>query len=679
MQSLLTHLTSRTAETLLILNLFHLLLVGLTLAVLLHQMRANRQSVGRPDRLLTLGFVLLALHFTALTLHFGTAFFLRIELKLAGVERVSHGLFVAGVLLIVAAYLDFGGSRRLGRALMGLPIVVVMVLFDVSTAAPPLSAAGRPHSAAMIISDLVGLVVVMLGIRAVGKGECIWEGRRVRLLALGALAAILLLDALPSFLSRPAGILVWNIEEQLMSVALFAFAWAAGERTSKLLDRVFVRLNLTFIVLASLIMMITAGMEKYQYFHLAEERSTNLAEFLRGHVIYFRDQGENLEQIFAHPEVLRRVVAEFGTLPELREVDVYLSGQRATFRYTPDWEVKESIQPERPHTALEDDGELASSFQMIRLPLGGGAPASDRVEFVGTMDYINSYIGKYLILIYSVFTVIVGLATLIIGMIVADADRQMRQQYAELQEAQQQLAQSAKLASIGELAGGMAHEINNPITSILALSSHMAEDKNAAALSPRGRKNLQLIARQAERVAKLVGGLLSFSRQSQLHMSTLNIRELLETAFDLVQYRLKDGAITVRREIAPGLPPVVGDASRLTEVFVNLLSNALDAMPGGGTLTLRARMSPGEDTVRVEIQDSGEGIPAEHLPRIFDPFFTTKAPGRGTGLGLSISHGIIKDHGGEIWARSEPGAGTTLALSLLVGGHEYETASVGHR
>ncbi len=678
MQSLLTHLTSRTAETLLILNLFHLLLVGLTLAVLLHQMRANRQSAGRPDRLLTLGFVLLALHFAALTIHFGSAFFLRIELKLAGVERVSHGLLVAGVLLIVAAYMDFKEAHRINRVLMGLPILVAMVLLDVSTAAPPLSAAGRPHSIAMIISDLVGLTVVVVGIQAVAKGECIWEGRRVRLFALGALAAIFLLDAFPSFLSRPVGIVVWNVEEQLMSLALFAFAWAAGERSSKLLDRVFVRLNLTFIVLASLIMMITASMEKYQYFHLAEERSTNLAEFLRGHVIYYHDQGESLEQIFAHPEVLRRVVAEFGTLPELREVDIHLNGQRATFRYTPDWVVRESIQPDRPQAAPENEGELASSFRMIRLPLGGGAPASDRVEFVGTMDYINSYIGKYLILIYSVFTVIVGLATLIIGMIVADADRQMRRQYAELQEAQQQLAQSAKLASIGELAGGMAHEINNPITSILALSSHMAEDKNAAVLSPRGRKNLQLIARQAERVAKLVGGLLSFSRQTQLHMSTLNIRELLETAFDLVQYRLK-GAITVRREIEPGLPPVAGDASRLTEVFVNLLSNAIDAMPGGGTLTLRARHSPEDDTVRVEIQDSGEGIPAEHLPRIFDPFFTTKAPGRGTGLGLSISHGIIKDHGGEIWARSEPGAGTTLALSLLVGGHEYETASAGHR
>jgi signal transduction histidine kinase len=121
---------------------------------------------------------------------------------------------------------------------------------------------------------------------------------------------------------------------------------------------------------------------------------------------------------------------------------------------------------------------------------------------------------------------------------------------------------------------------------------------------------------------------------------------------------------------------VWGDVSRLTEVLVNLLTNAIDAMPNGGTLTVRAFA---EDAgARVEVSDTGQGIAAEDLPRIFDPFFTTKAPGRGTGLGLSISHGIIKDHGGEIWATSQPGAGTTIAISLLTGVKEYETACTGH-
>jgi signal transduction histidine kinase len=266
-----------------------------------------------------------------------------------------------------------------------------------------------------------------------------------------------------------------------------------------------------------------------------------------------------------------------------------------------------------------------------------------------------------------------AMGTVIIGIIVVDADRQMKRRYAELQQAQQQLAQAAKLASIGELAGGMAHEINNPITSILALSSHMAE-RESSTLTPRSRKSLQTIVKQAERVANLVGGLLCFSRQSQLHISEIDVRELLDTALELVHFRIASGSTRVLREIPVSLPLVQGDASRLTEVFVNLLTNAVDAMPGGGTLSVRAQHGTEDGTVRVEVQDTGSGISPEDLPRIFDPFFTTKAPGRGTGLGLSISHGIVKDHGGEIWALSKPGVGTTIVVSLSVRVHEDEPA-----
>jgi signal transduction histidine kinase len=676
MESLLWHLTNRTAETLLILNLFHLLLAGLALLVLVHQ-GIHRGAKSRADRLLRSGFSLLVLHFALLTVRFGMAFFLREQLRLAGLERVSHGLLVAGVLAIVLAYVEAAGGRHRRWVAAGFAALVVLTLVDVAASATPLAAAPRPHSAAMLISDLIAVLALWLGIWVVARGQCAWEGRRAWLLALVCLVAVFVLHGAPSFVSRPAGTVVWNLEEHLMSLALFGFTWAVGERSQNLLDRVFVRLNLTFIILASLIMLTTAGMEKYQYFRLAEERSVNLAEFLRGHLLYYSAQGETLEQIFSHPEVLRRVVTEFGTLPELREVDIYAKGQRVGFRYQQDWEVKETITPDEEKGAAPDDQDLRNTFQMIRLPIGDQNPR-DRIEFVGTMDYVNAYIGKYIIFIYCVFTVMLGIGTLVIGMIVADTDRQLKRRYAELQEAQQQLAQAAKLASIGELAGGMAHEINNPITSILALSSHMADGDNAGVLNSRGRKNLQLIVRQAERVASLVGGLLTFSRQSQLQVSRVNLGELLETALDLVQYRLKDGAIRVRREIEPGLPWVQGDASRLTEVFVNLLCNAIDAMPGGGTLQVRAAPSPADGTVRIEVQDTGEGIAAEHLTRIFDPFFTTKAPGRGTGLGLSISHGIIKDHGGEIWARSEPGKGTTLVVSFSPGADSYEPAYSGN-
>jgi signal transduction histidine kinase len=383
-----------------------------------------------------------------------------------------------------------------------------------------------------------------------------------------------------------------------------------------------------------------------------------------------------MPQIFDHPEVLRRVVAEFGSLPELREVNVYANGQRAAFRYLPDFEVKETITTDDASSSAQAESALRNSFQMIWLPIREGG-RREHIEFVGTLDYVNAYIGKYIIFIYCAFTVMLGLGTTIIGIIVVDTDRQLKRRYAELQQTQQQLAQAAKLASIGELAGGMAHEINNPITSILALSSHMAEREDGA-LTPRSRKSLQTIVKQAERVTNLVAGLLSFSRQSQLHIGELQVRELLDTALDLVHFRIESGAIRVIREIAPSLPPVPGDASRLTEVFVNLLTNAVDAMPNGGTLTVRALHSTEDGAVRVEVQDTGSGIDPENLPRIFDPFFTTKAPGRGTGLGLSISHGIVKDHSGEIWARSQPGVGTTVVVSLSVRVNQYESACVDH-
>jgi len=350
---------------------------------------------------------------------------------------------------------------------------------------------------------------------------------------------------------------------------------------------------------------------------------------------------------------------------------VYLDGQRASFRTTQDWGIEEEIVSLAAVNMDETRSEQANSFQMIRLPIENGTHPENRVEFVGTMDYINEHIGKYIILIYTVFTIVVGLATGIIGMIVTDADRRLRRQYAELQETQQQLAQAAKLASVGELAGGMAHEINTPITSILSLASHMAEGKSAAEVPPKHRKSLKVIAQQAERVSKTVRNLLTFGRQSRFELGRVDVRELLEAAISLVQCRLKAQDVRLRRDFNGNLPVVLGDANRLTEVVVNLLNNAIDSMPEGGTLIVRACSEPDPDGgggVRLEVADTGCGIAPDHLHRIFDPFFTTKEPGRGTGLGLSISHGIVKDHSGQISAYSQPGQGTTVVVTLPKGG-----------
>lgn len=669
MDSLLWQVSSRTAETLLILSLFHLLLAGLTLLVLLHQRRSRDLPDGcRPEPLLCTGFGLLAFHFALLTFYFGESFFSRRDLQLQDPERLLHGILVGAVLLIAAAYHERATGERPRWLWWSLSMLATVVTIDVimDVRLP----VGDQHSIFMLLSDAMGAAALVSAMVHVGRAK--WEARRVRLMALGALGLVLAGHGLPQLLPLHGGIVAWNADEHLLSLALFGFAWAAGERSRKLLDRVFVRLNLTFVVLASLIMLSTAAMEKYQYFKLTEERSTDLAEFLRGHVVYYGGQGEDLQQIFAHPEVIKRVVVEFGILPELRNVEVAYRGERAQFSWHPTGDISQTI---GPAAAPRAGAAGRNQFRIIRLGIGGGG----EVEFTGSTDLVNERIGNYIIFIYACFTLVLLMATAVIGMIVSDTDRQLKRQYAELQEAQQQLAQSAKLASIGELAGGMAHEINNPITGILSLASHMSRGMSAERFTARERKNLQVIATQAERIANLVKALLSFSRQTRLHLSRVDVRELTDTALDLVQFRLREADIRIVREIEPGLRPITGDASRLTEVLVNLLSNSIDALEGAGTLTVRAARDPeNANSVRIEVEDSGPGIPAEELSRIFDPFYTTKAPGKGTGLGLSISHGIVKDHGGQIWAHSTPGEGTTLSISLPQEASCYEAARIGN-
>lgn len=673
MESLIWQLANRTAETQFIFNLFHLLLAGLTLLVLLHQLKAGgRERLGNEGWLLLSGFSLLVLHFAVLTLHFGTEFFFRKALVWRGFGGLSHGFMACGLLFVVAALWE-GRQNQERQVAWGFRqscvLVIAAVLLDVVFFPSKELSSEAVHSIPMFGLDLLALLAVVIGMRKVMRAKS--EGWRATMVAFGSVGFALLLHSTLVFLPRPTGVLLWNAEEHALSVSLFAFAWAAGERSHNLLDRVFVRLNLTFLILASLIMLVTVGMEKYQYLRLAEERSMNLAEFLRGHTVFYRAHGESLEKIFRHTEVLKRVVVEFGTLPELRAVNISLDGQRASFHYTPDWVVKEEIAPLPRLDPLQAGMEVENSFTMIRLPIESGTSSGNQVEFVGTMDFINNYIGKYIILIYSLFTIMVGMATVIIGMIITDTDRRLQHQFGELQETQQQLAQAAKLASVGQLAGGMAHEINNPITSILSLASHLARKDVAASLTPRQQKSLEVIAQQAERVSKIVGNLLTFARESHLELSPVDVAELLDTAITLVQYRVSDNAIDLHREFSAELPMILGDVGRLTEVFVNIFNNAIDAMPGGGTLIVRASSnSANGGGVRMEVKDMGCGIPSEHLARVFDPFFTTKEPGRGTGLGLSISHGIVKDHGGEIWAESQPGAGATLVITLP-GGSEW--------
>jgi signal transduction histidine kinase len=228
-----------------------------------------------------------------------------------------------------------------------------------------------------------------------------------------------------------------------------------------------------------------------------------------------------------------------------------------------------------------------------------------------------------------------------------------------LLQAQTDLARAEKLADLGIVAAGVAHEINTPLAIIRGNTEvlEMCLPSDHA-----NREEVEIISLQTERMAKIVGNLLVFARQKSLDKGLFPIHELLDDIVGQIGRQADMKAIQVVREYAPDLDQVCGDQDQLRQVFVNLLLNAAQAMPKGGTLRLATRSSGPGNGCEVVISDTGEGIQPEHLKNIFTPFFTTK--GSGTGLGLSVSYGIVKDHGGEIGVQSSPGEGTSFRVLL---------------
>jgi len=222
-----------------------------------------------------------------------------------------------------------------------------------------------------------------------------------------------------------------------------------------------------------------------------------------------------------------------------------------------------------------------------------------------------------------------------------------------------QMLQTEKLTSLGLLAAGVAHEVNTPLAVISNYIQMLA--KQIPADDPR-QKTIDRIVKQTFRASEIVNNLLNFSRTGGTEPVRIDLNNVLEETLTLVQHPFKTAQVSVVRNYTETLPPVLGSATRLQQVFLNLFMNARDAMPNGGMLEVRTAAQNG--SVEVEISDTGMGIPAENLHRIFDPFFTTKATGRGTGLGLSVSYGIIKEHAGKVDVRSTPGKGTSFRLEF---------------
>jgi len=223
--------------------------------------------------------------------------------------------------------------------------------------------------------------------------------------------------------------------------------------------------------------------------------------------------------------------------------------------------------------------------------------------------------------------------------------------------------QAERLASLGRLSAGIAHEVNNPIGIICSRIEIMLLDAESQPLPGKLTEDLTVIHRHAERVARIAHGLLSFAREATGERAPVDLNHLVEDALLLIERQVSKLGIAIRRSLAPELPRVLGDDRALEQVLINLLTNARDALGPGGAITVETSVVPERpEAVRLTVRDSSPGIPTDVLPRIFDPFFTTKTDG--TGLGLAISYGIVREHEGTIDVESSPGQGTTFTLTF---------------
>ncbi|MCB9419523.1 MAG: cache domain-containing protein [Ardenticatenaceae bacterium] len=231
-----------------------------------------------------------------------------------------------------------------------------------------------------------------------------------------------------------------------------------------------------------------------------------------------------------------------------------------------------------------------------------------------------------------------------------------------LDKAQQELLHKERLASMGQLAAGVAHEINNPLGTILLFADILHKEMDET--DPR-REDLKLIVDEAVRCKNIVADLLNFSRQQEVLAQETAVSDLLNQAVETVRRQPAFEQVNIVCEFSPDLPTIHADPAQLQQVFINLLQNGAEAVAGQGTVALTARLADSQH-VEIKVADNGCGIPPEHLGKLFTPFFTTKALGKGTGLGLSIVYGIIKMHRGQISVQSQVGKGTTFTITLPV-------------
>jgi signal transduction histidine kinase len=652
---------SSTLENVFILSVFQLLVAGVILCTTAASIYFQKDASARKSlKLISAAFVFYSAHFLLEAwVHYRNLSSPATATMVQGWNFLAHALESVAFLCLGLAYLPQSLVRKLNGRSRWMPAVVLGILIGALYSAQQwqMQTYGRSPFTSLFNAAVLA-AAALLHLRDRGSKGLFIES------PLYLLSLVQVLEATGN--RTGASEQFWLAAQAATLLGLGLFALVVDRRTRNLQLRFFLRLNLTFIALASLLILIVAGTERREYLQLAESHAEDLSEFLRGHVIYFHNLGMQPPEILSDPGILRRVTADFGRLADLRRVRVSIGDWYMEMELHEDWTISHQVHSGAAYAIArpEERGRVAT---LTPIPIVSSGTKLGQIELDQGLRSINNRVAQQMRVIFLTFTITVLVAAVLFGLTVQQANKTIQKQFEELERTHSQLANVERLATVGQLAGGLAHEINNPAGIIITTSDYALRQLEGMHLQDSFREDLEAIRRQARRISNTVSGLLTFSRPALLQKRSTDMNAVIRQCLALLAPRFHKQQIGVEDRLSPELPSVSADPDRLEQVIVNLLNNAVDAMPSGGTITVASgRNSSDTRSVMVSVGDSGRGISEEDQKHIFDPFFSTKPKGQGTGLGLFVSYGIIQDHGGTIEVETQLHRGTVFRIRLPI-------------